>query len=119
MRNHTPNHAFADALLSLKANGNAKAKTLVVSIRESRVAELEARSDRFNELKRLCDLARIPGMHAPAGYTSRTERVVRELAYLGGEDYEEGLRVLKFARNSKQDWETALNCFGPQQQVVA
>jgi len=112
--NHIPNHAIADAFLALKAQGNAKAKTLVVSIHASKKAAIEARATRFAELRSLCNLARIPGMKAPAGYTSRTERVVRELAYLGGEDYAEGIRVLKFARNSREDWQTALACFGPQ-----
>jgi len=118
MRKHTPvvpNHAFGDALLALKAKGNDKAMSLIAEAK----ASVEERTERFVELRRLCDLARIPGMHAPAGYTSRAERVCRELAYLGGAEYLEGLSVLKFARNSKADWETALLCFGPEQQAVA
>jgi len=111
----SPNCAFGDALLALKAKGNEKAKSLLAEAK----ASVQERTDRFVELRRLCDLARIPGMHAPAGYTSRAERVARELAYLGGEEYQEGLSVLKFARNSKQDWANALACFGPLQQAKA
>jgi hypothetical protein len=111
----SPNYAVRDALLALKARGNEKAKCLLVEAK----ASVDAHAERFAELRRLCDLARIPGMKAPAGYTSRAERVCRELAYLGGEEYQEGLSVLKFARNSKADWANALACFGPQQQAVA
>jgi hypothetical protein len=118
MRKHapvSPNYAVRDALLALQARGNAKAQTLVVEAK----ASVTERTERFAELRRLCDLARIPGMIAPAGYTSRAERVARELAYLGGEEYQEGLSVLKFARNSRADWANALACFGPLQQAVA
>ena len=107
----SPNYAVRDAFLALRAKGNGKAKSLIAEAK----ASVENRAERFNELRRLCDLARIPGMKAPAGYTSRAERVCRELAYLGGDEYAEGLAVLKFARNSREDWQAALACFGPKQ----
>ena len=130
MKNAPNNLAIRDALLSLKAKGNAKAYTLVVTAKSSyqiaaekrqaaRQKLLEERIERFNELWRLIDLARIPGMKVPVGYTSRAERVAKELAYLGGAEYQEGLSVLKFARNTPEDWQNALACFGPQQAVLA
>jgi len=119
MRNSNP--AIRDALLSLKAQGNAKAATLVVSARSSKqLAEEKAAAEyaeRVVELKRLIDLARIPTKAQP-GCTSRAERVAKELARLGGEDYQEALSVLRYARVSKADWETALLCFGPQTQTA-
>ena len=65
------------------------------------------------KLEGLIEQARIPTQAAP-GCTSRAERVAKELAFLGGEDYQEALSVLRYARVSKTDWEIALACFGPQ-----
>jgi hypothetical protein len=102
MRNSkpTPNNAFRDALLNLQAKGNEKARSLIIGVK----ASVEARQERIETLKSLVYQARIPNLEA--GY-----RNARALGYMGGEDYEEALRVLKFARASKEDWQTALVCF--------
>ena len=109
-----PNYAVRDALLALQAKGSDKAKSLIIEAK----ASVEERTVRFQELMGLLKVARIQTW-APAGYTSRAERVARELAYLGGEEYAEGVRVLKFAGNSRADWQNAVACFGRPQQVKA
>ena len=114
MRKHapvSPNFAVRDALMALQAKGSDKAKSLIVEAK----ASVEKRTERFQELMGLLKLARIP-VWAPVGYTSRAERVAKEMAYLGGEDFEEGCAVLKFAGNSRTDWQNALLCFGPLRQ---
>ena len=103
------NHALAVALLK-----NAEGKTLVAqsrqSIRQAILTREEEYQERKMQIKALLDLARIP-MKADEGCTSKAERLGKSLARLGGEDFEEGVRVLKFARCSKKEWETALFCF--------
>ena len=110
-------NSIRDAFLSLSSKGNEKAYTLLVTAKSSKqIAAEKAKADyadRVMELKGLIELARIPTQAAP-GCTSRAERVAKELSFLGGEDYQEALSVLRYARVSKTDWETALACFGPQ-----
>ena len=108
-QNVSPNYAVRDAMVALKAKGNQKAFNLLAEAKSSKVIIKE----RLNAIHELLNLAHI-STWAPAGYTSRAERVAKELAYIGGEDYDEGCRVLKFAGNSRQDWQDALDCFGPQ-----
>jgi hypothetical protein len=119
MRNS--NHAIRDALLTLKANGNVKAHNLVISVKASKklaaIKAKDAYNERLSELKMLIDYARIPSKAEP-GCTSRAERECKKLAYLGGEDYQEALSVLRYARVSKEYWEEALFCFGPEQLTV-
>jgi hypothetical protein len=50
-------------------------------------------------------------MKAKPGCTSRAERLAKEFARSGGEEYENALLVLKYANYSDADWATALDCF--------
>lgn len=88
---------FKDALRSIK-------RTMLIEAEATAKAAAEARQERIALLKKLVYDTRIPNLNA--GY-----RHARALGYMGGEDFEEACSVLKFARTSKQAWETALACF--------
>ena len=94
--------------LALALMGDSRGRVLVSearqSIRQSEETVKNERRERIEQLKKLVYDARIPNLEA--GF-----RHAREYGYMGGEEFDEACRVLKYARVSKQDWETALFCF--------
>ena len=103
------NPAIAIALMK-----NVAGKTLVAqtkqSLRQAELSREEEYQDRKAQIKKLMDLARLP-MKAEEGCTSRAERLGKQLARQGGEEFEEACRLLKFANYSDKDWATAIDCF--------
>ena len=79
----------------------AQSKNIIRKTEEEKKIE---QKQRIEQLKKLVYDTRIPNLEA--GF-----RHAREYGYMGGEDFEEACAVLKHARVSREDWETALACF--------
>ena len=104
------NNSIAVALMK-----NEEGRFLVAQTKQSfrqaaALSREEEYEDRKAQLKELIQINRIP-TKAPDGCTSRAERLAKQFARAGGEEFENALLVLRFARVSKQDWKTALDCF--------
>ena len=92
-----------------------EAKILVAQIRQNAAAmeqKLQTeRRQRIDWLHYLLELNRVP-MSVPEGFTSRAERTAKAIGYMGGEDFDNAVEVLKHARENRQAWEDCLACFG-------
>lgn len=103
------NNAIGIALMN-----DSKGRILVAQSREQiKKANMNCEEEYFfrkQQIKNLIEINRIP-TKVPEGYTSRAERIAKQTARAGGEEFENALHLLRYARVSKQDWQNVLSVF--------